>query len=393
MREPKTRVTIITTLEHNVGDDFVRDGIIFLLGKVLGSMELQFIHKHLPITARPEFTWLRSSGLDDRLDRLSDRFSLRATRRIDAILPLRPSTDRIRTADVLVQSGGPVFWANSDGDCTGTEWWGPLIQRRWIQNEPRRPFLNLAGGTCQRYDSDASEFARLPQVLDHIRRFFDLTALTTVRDDLSVKVLRQAGREGVLLPCTSLFAVDMWNIKPAPGEYVVLNYMPAGGHYIFGQSIDSEQWERRFVALARRLAHRERVIMVCHNSKELAAARQLLPELEFFHSANYSDYLRLYSHARWGILNRVHGCFALASLGKPSAVIGSDSRSRMVRLLGLPEQFVNAATDEWLESTAEQLSGLSGSFSEHMVQLKAASAAVYVSRLRRALGRDHAEEI
>jgi hypothetical protein len=380
-----TRVTIITTLEHNVGDDFVRDGIIHLLGRVLGPMELQFIHKHLPITARPAFTWLHSTGFDDRLDKLADKFSLRATRRVDAVLPLRPSNDRIRTADILVQSGGPVYWANPDGDCAHTEWWDPLIKRRWIPNARGRPFLNLAGGTCQRYDSDASEFVRHPQVLDHIRHFFDLTALTTLRDELSMKVLRHAGRDGILLPCTSLFAVAQLEIAPAPGEYVVLNYMPTGGHFSLGKPIDSAGWEVRFVALARRLAKRGRVILVCHNQKERLAARSLLPDLETFYSDDYREYLRLYSRARWGILNRVHGCFALASLGKPSAVVGSDSRARMVQQLGLPEVFVNEATDEWLDRTVGDLEERSAGFSRQMTELKATAGARYEALIRRAL--------
>jgi hypothetical protein len=386
-RAPMKQVTIISTLDHNVGDDFVRDGIVYLLGKILGSMELQLIHKHLPITARPEFSWIHSSGIDGRLDRMSQNFSLRSTRRIDSYLPLRSSTDRIRTADILVQSGGPVYWANADGDCSDTEWWDPLITRRWLPNPQQKPFLNLAGGTCQRYDSDGSEFLAHPKALDHIRHFFDISTLTTVRDELSVNVLRQAGRQVTLLPCTSIFAVDRLSITPSLGDFVVLNYMPAGGHFLLGQRIDAEQWERRFVEFARRLSKRQRVIMVCHNAKELEASKRLLPEFELFYSADYREYLHLYSRARWGILNRVHGCFALASLGKPGAVIGSDSRSRMVQLLGLPEQFVNDATDDWLNSTADHLDQISATFPDQMRALKESTMSKYISLIQHSLAR------
>jgi len=379
-------VCIITTVQHNVGDDFVRDGIIHLLGQVLGPTELQLIHKHLPITARPGFNWVHSSGLANRLDKVSANFTLRTTRRLDAVLPLRRTSDRVRTADILVQSGGPVYWANEEGDCADTEWWHPLIERRWIPYAKGRPFLNLAGGTCQAYHSDASEFTRHPKVLEHIRRFYDLTALTTVRDELSVEVLRQAGRDAHLLPCTSLFAVDQQAITPSPGEYIVLNYMPTGGHFVLGEPTDAAAWETRFVALARRLAKGQRVIMVCHNQKEKEAARCLLPELESFYSEDYREYLRLYSKAHWGILNRVHGCFALASLGKPSAVIGSDSRARMAKQLGLPVVFVNDATDDWLESTAEHLATLVDTFPDYMAALKADAAKKYGALLYPALG-------
>ena len=384
-----TRITIITTLQHNVGDDFVREGIIHLLEQTVGKFELKHVHKHLPITARPEFAWFHSSGLGHRVDKLGANLSLRATRRIDAILPVLPKTDRIRTADILVQSGGPVYWVGSDGDgdCASTEWWQPLIERRWIPYAAGRPFLNLAGGTCQPYNSDASEFASRPKVLDHIRRFYDLTALTTVRDKLSLKVLRQAGREGVQLPCTSIFAVNRLGIDPKPGEFVVLNYMPAGGHFVLGQKLDGALWERRFVSLAKKLARNHRVIIVCHDGKETNAAIRLLPDFEIFSSPDYQAYLRLYSKARWGILNRVHGAFALASLGKPAAVIGSDSRARMVAELGLPEIFVNQATDEWLENTAQQLESQVDVFPSQMAALKESVLTAYCGHVKRALNR------
>jgi hypothetical protein len=383
----KPRVAIITTLQHNVGDDFVREGIIYLLGRVIPKMELALIHKHLPITVRSEFGWLHSSRIDHRLDRLGDDFALKLTRRIDARLPVFPGTDRIARSDVLVQSGGPVYWLGAEGSCAKTEWWDPLIERRWIPNSRGRIFLNLAGGTCQRYDSDGSEFAERTDVLAHIRRYYDLTALTTVRDELSLKVLHLAGREGLLLPCTSIFAVDRLGIAPASGEFIVLNYMPAGGHFMLGQKIEAAAWERRFVALARRLAARGRVVLVCHNEKEMAAAKTLLPGMETFYSDDYRAYLRLYARARWGIMNRVHGAFALASLGKPAAVVGSDSRARMAGMLGLPEVFVNEATDEWLDGVVSQLEEMVETFPLRMTMLKANTAENYVAHLRTALER------
>jgi len=380
-----TRITIITTVDHNVGDDFVRDGIIYLVKKIVGEFDVSLVHKHLPITSRQRFTWLHSTRLDRRIDRIQKDLSLRLTRRLDNLLPLSPRTDSIRKADILIQSGGPIYWLNPDGNCARTEWWDPLIERRWIPYARGRPFLNLAGGTCQRYGSDGSEFAQHPEVLEHVRRFFDLTALTTLRDELSLKVLGLAGRKGAVLPCTSLFAVDRLGIAPAAGEFIVLNYMPAGGHYLFDRPVDAAAWERRFTALARRLSKKERVILVCHDQRESEAARRLLPGIELFSSDDRGDYLRLYSRARWGLLNRVHGCFALASLGKPSAVIGSDSRAAMVRLLGLSGVFVNDATDEWLERTADELDRRSATFPGQMAGLKTAAAAHYVALIRQAL--------
>ena len=46
-------ISIITTVNHNVGDDFVREGIIHVLTQKLKGHKLNFenIHKHSPVTA------------------------------------------------------------------------------------------------------------------------------------------------------------------------------------------------------------------------------------------------------------------------------------------------------------------------------------------------------
>jgi hypothetical protein len=126
-------------------------------------------------------------------------------------------------------------------------------------------------------------------------------------------------------------------------------------------------------------------MVVCHNAKELEAAIRLVPEMERFHSDDYRDYLKLYSRAKWGLLNRVHGAFALASLGKPAAVVGSDTRARMIRVLGLPEVFVNDATEAWAERTISELRSSVATYPLKMAELKARAATGYLEQLRMAL--------
>ena len=384
------RVAIITTLDHNVGDDFVREGIVHLLRGVLGGFEELLIHKHLPITARPELAWVHSSGLDRGLDRLRPGVSLRATALADRLLPVFPWSDKICRADILVQSGAPIYWLHAGGTCAHTEWWDPLIERRWVGQAKGRPFLNLAGGTCQHYHSDGSEFAANPEALAYIRRFYDLCSLTTLRDELSVDVLRHAGRQGELLPCTSIFAVDKFGIKPSPGRYVAVNFMPGGGHYTFGQPIDSKAWENRFAEFVRRLSKRERCVAVCHDHKELAAAKRLFPDVPVFWSKSHEAYLRCYAEAKYGILNRVHGGFAMASLGKPSVVIGADSRARMAPMVGVESVFVNDASAEWLEAQPARLERMAETFGAEMTTRKQVTKLKYLELISEALQKPQA---
>ncbi len=379
------KVSIITTVNHNVGDDFVREGIIHLLRKAWGPLNAQFIHKHLPFTARPELSWVHSSRLDHKIFGNDLRVVEKLGRWTDRLLPVFPWSDTIRNCDALVQSGAPIYWLNSDGDCAHNEWWEPLIERRWKSISKGRPFLNLAGGTCQPWQSDGSEFVDRKDVLEYIRNFFDLTRLTTLRDELSLKVLGLAGRKAEVLPCTSIFAVDNLGISFSPGEYVVLNYMPAGGHFRFGQPIDAQLWERRFAEFVSALSKRERCVMACHDEKELKAAARLFPKLEIFHSHNHKDFLQFYAKAKWGVMNRVHGGFALASLGKPAAIIGSDTRAQMASMIGLPSVFVNDATPEWLATQADLMEEKQNSFPKFMRALKDDSEARYIQLLSAAL--------
>ena len=376
-----TRVSIITTVNHNVGDDFVREGILYLLAKQFGKIQPKLIHKHLPITTRPEFFWFRRYQLGKWLDQYHVNGALKVTGRIDRMLPVLPWSDRVKACDMLVQSGAPVYWTHPDGDCQNNEWWKPLIERRWVGSERGRPFYNLAGGTCQRWGSDGSEFESKPETLEYIRRFYDLTTATSVRDQLSVKVVALAGRKVEAIPCSSIFAVDGLGIGPQKGEYVVVNYMKGGGHYTFGQEIDAKKWDETFVRFVDDLSQRMRVVVACHDQKEVNGIKWLFKKAEIFFSYDYIDYLKFYASARFGIMNRVHGAFAIASLGKPAVVIGTDSRAEMTSMIGLRSTFVSNATREWLDLQVELLEKEVDGFPAEMARRKAEAERNYLRLL------------
>jgi hypothetical protein len=375
------KVTVITTLNHNVGDDFVREGILWLLRKSIGPFQEKFIHKHLPYTSRPWVSKLDNIGLTRLPEKIKAGMSLRVSNYIDR-LPIGQN-DYVNSADILVQSGAPVFWCGDWGSCEQAEWWEPLIERRWEKSKHRgKRFFNIAGGTCQPYSSTGDEFTKYPSTLKHIERFYDLTDVTTVRDTLSQKVLRLANRNVEVLPCTSIYAAKNLGISSKTGEFVALNYMDGGGHWHLGQKIDSDAWREKFISFANKLNAKDKVVMVCHDKKEFAHARQYLPNIERFYSKKHSDYLELYSKSKWGILNRVHGAFAMASLGKPSAVVGTDSRAKMAEMLTLPVIFVNAVSSLWLNEVVDQLESRVKGFPDQMKDLQNVSEQRYLQLLR-----------
>ena len=352
------KITFVTTTDHNVGDDFVREGIKYLLRRHYKNEELRFesIHKHSPITTRHGFEWFRYHRL---------------SKHVDKALPLKLTRDKILEADVIVQSGAPVYWChNVGGDhCSENEWFHPLLQRRLALNK-NAILMNLAAGTCQKYNSDGSEFLLCKKDADYIRKLFRLSSVTTVRDALAKKVLYSLGLVAPLLPCSSIFAIDECGLKEEGDDYVVVNYMEGGGHYTFGQNIDHAKWKREFSKFYHEIKKFERVVFSCHNEAELRKAKEIDPDAEVYYSTDYLKYMKFFAKAKYGIMNRVHGSFLLASYGKPSVVIGSDTRAKMATEIGLNSYFVNDVDHEFLMTQYDLLRKMKDSYKDRFNLIK-----------------------
>lgn len=370
------KAAIISTLRHNIGDDFVREGIVGLLQQTLAQerpgkvLEVDVIHKHSPVTTVYGLERIRSL----RLSRMAEPVA-RALR-----LP-----DRIGRADLLVQSGAPIYWCHENGpSCERNEWFDPLVRRRFLPDRRGRRFFNLAGGSCQRYHSDASEMDRFPNTLAYMAEFFDACDLTTLRDVHAQRMLKAAGREAEVLPCTSIYARDQLRIEPEAGEYIVLNFMEYGGHFTFGQTIDKERWRENFRRIHALTSRMGRVVAACHSPAERDLVREVVPDIEaFIVPDDHVEFMRFYARARFGIVNRVHAGFMLASFGKPVAVVGTDTRALMIANLGLPSHFVEDVTDP--ETIVEQTAARETTYREEIEQIRTTTRARYVQLLSEAL--------
>jgi hypothetical protein len=363
------RISYITTVDHNVGDDFVREGITWLLKQTFKTETVTFenIHKHAPVTVRKGFEKLRYYPL---------------ALLVDTILPLNEKNDRILSSDILVQSGAPVYWCHEGiTHCADNEWYRPLIRRRFLKNKNRKLFLNIAAGTCQQYHSDGSEFFSCKKDQAYIRELFSISDITTLRDALAKKVLNGLGLDAPLIPCSSIFAADNNNMHALPGEFVSLNFMSKAGHYTFGQKYDPAQWFKTFSEFYSRIKKHERCIFVCHNQEEIADAKKIDPEAEVFFSHDYRDYIKYYAKAKFGIMNRVHGAFIIASYGRPSFVIGSDTRARMTQEIGLTHEFVGDVDLDRLLHEYGSLQNNPG-YAERFTQIKQKAHDDYMSIFR-----------
>lgn len=374
------QLCLISTLQHNVGDDFVREGIVWLLRQVLGEVRCRVVHKHFPASVR--------GGFWEQLDRQSRSLASRPAwqQRLSRLAdcgPLDAGTDAVLTADLVVQCGTPVYWRNAYSSCAQAEWIRPLIERRWRRVRDRVPLLNLGAGACQPLGSDGREIVEDANCRAFIDRFTAAAALTTVRDPLAQSVVRSCGHEVPLLPCPSIFAQRQAGIRPQPGEYVALNYMPSGGHYDPGGRDTAWQWEQTFKREALRIAARHPCLLVCHDRAELVEAERLLPQLPRFHSPRWQDYLEAYARCRWALVNRVHAAVVIGAFDRPAMLVGNDTRLLTAAAIpGLTPLPVSAAPAEVSAAVDRLLQGAEPPSNAGFLE---SAAAAYREHLERAL--------
>ena len=359
------KATFITTLNHNVGDDFVREGIKYLLKNVTNkNIEFEYIHKHIPITVRKGFGFVKTLIWSNRLD---------------SIIPYGFTYDKILNADVVIQSGAPVYWHHPPrNSCYNNEWYEPLIKKRFFLNK-KAILLNIAAGSAQEYYSDGSEFLEDSKLKEYITEFYNLSKITTVRDTLAKKILSNFNLDAEKIPCSSLFANDEYNLNNAENNYVVLNYMSGGGHYDFGKNISKEKWEKTFCKIYKEIKKHHKVVLVCHNKNELELAKKIDNNIDTFYSNNFIDYIKFYSQAIAGITNRVHSSFMMAAFGKPSIVIGTDSRARMTEMIGLKNYFVEDVTADMIIEEFNLLLNKQSYYKEKLLEIKENTKTQYIN--------------
>jgi hypothetical protein len=347
--------TFITTVNHNIGDDFVREGLVCLLKSCFEEINVWNIHKHLPITARKGFDAPVSYGVISTKNKVVRRLWRCASDILDQI-PVQPETDKILSSDLLIQSGAPVYWCHHKNHCADNEWYGPLITKRYLKVREKVSFLNLAVGSCQRYHSDGSELIACDRCGSYIKEIYGLAKITTVRDSLSKTILDSLGLKAQLIPCPSIFASDGIGMDAESPEYVCLNYMEGAGHYDFGQNIDKSRWRKVFIEFYDNIKNDHQCVFVCHNQREARDAKKIDPLAEIFIAKDYRDYLKFYARSSCGVVNRVHAAFAMAGFGRPSIVIGSDSRARMSEQIALKSFFVSDVNAQILLQEFKKLS-------------------------------------
>jgi polysaccharide pyruvyl transferase WcaK-like protein len=370
------RIGLVTTLQTNIGDDLIRDGICALLRRAVATQELAFVpvNKHRPATVFP-------AGHPLRLAHAARLLNLRKMGRLTKRYSVLSQCSLFDRCDMVVQCGTPVLWPG----CSRSEWadllWLGVLNRL----HQRIRILNLAAGSCYPWE-------RKPDLVDNqddqafLKAILRLSHLTTARDRLAVHLLSHLGYQVPRLPCTAFLAADGRDVPRGPGEVVLINYMAGGGHYDWDQHIDATRWRDTVRSLVNRLGRRHRLAFLCHDAKECQLARDMAGEVPCLWPRSTGEYLGLVAGAKAALCNRMHAAVALASLGIPSVAVCTDTRLLMVEALGLPCIYVKQAEAGPLEALIEDLIARRPQERERLAALQDSTRQRYLELIGGAIG-------
>lgn len=338
------RIGLITTLDTNIGDDFIREGICLVLRETFKTKSIEFVpvNKHQPMTVYPK-------GHPCRLAE-SIPYAKRYIYFLFGTIFSKKRLTLFDECDLIVQCGAPVLWPG----CHMAEWAVPLWYQVVGRLHSRIPVLNLAAGSCYPWEkqpiviSDSKDTEYLKAILAYCR-------LTTSRDTLAQSLFSSLGEQTPHIPCTGFLAAKNFEKHKENGNLVLINYMEGGGHYDWGQGIDITKWKNIIQQFIDRMRRRHRIAFLCHNQKEYELARHLDSSIDRFFPKTSNEYFQMISRASVAMCNRMHASVGLAGLGIPSVAVGTDTRLLMVKSLNLPNYYVKDVSVELLENEIENL--------------------------------------
>ena len=366
------RVAILSTLATNIGDEFIRDGVICILRSTWPDTKFEFkvFNKHKPWTFFPKWHPVQGAAvLDSLFGRLWRRYA-NAT----SLIP----GSYFEHADMVVQSGTPIIWKDAE---YASEWNISF----WRNIAPRvartKPLLNIGGCSCYPWHSQPDALSGNDRKFaQHMVRS---AILTTTRESLAAKLLGEAA--GVDIPtfsCPALLAGQTHVPHEHGGSTFILNFMPRAGHFDELRQIDPEAWKTSFCEAVRHLEAHFNLIFLCHNETELQAARDLWPQHRAVFPQTTRDYFNTVKGAYGGLVNRLHAAVGLAGLGIPSIAVGTDTRMLMTKQIGIETLFAPDVAGPMLVHHLERLLERHDEISATLLRMRENTLSGYISLLR-----------
>lgn len=315
------KCAVVTTLNHNPGDDFVRYGIYYLLRSLLGKSEIKEIHKHDATTKRAE------------------------TQKI------------IDWADIVIIAGTPCYWYVAEYEHSGTSEWSTPIWRQKLLNSNKK-VLNLGAGSYYPYHSDGSASLSSKPWCDFIRAITHKCSTTVVRDIVAYNLVKGFSDKISMASCPAAWVMEYFKLSSGK-DILTGSFQNIAGHYPMGQEINVDAFRRYFRQLMYELARQHKIVIVSHSKSDFDTATGLLPNLKHHLITDRRKALEIYSRSKLYVGTRVHGAYSVISAGSPAILFSSDTRSRMMDIYNMPRYFVNDLPP--FENIISQINTLMGS--------------------------------
>jgi Polysaccharide pyruvyl transferase len=370
------RIGLVTTVATNIGDDFIREGIVYVVQELLSinRVDCVLVNKHRPHTIYHRWHPIRWCYDEE----FHARQRLGPLRRIAENYLPSIGLSRFDSCDMIIQCGTPIIWEG----CRNSEWarliWKDVLARL---SRDGVPVLNVGGGSCYPWERQPTTLAGHADEA-FIRLMLDAASLTTVRDYLSMQLFGALGYRAQLITCPAILAGQTFVTTGEPKRTVIVNYMRGSGHYDWGQGIDVSLWEATMSRLLTWLRQNGwKVLLLAHKESELAEYARLWPDLPRSFPATAKEYFETIRNAAFGIFNRMHASVAAAGMGIPSVAIGTDTRNMMVTTLGLPVLYVKDANIDKLVAEVDGLVAHRSAQSERLLRLREATLETYKQRI------------
>jgi hypothetical protein len=372
-------IAVLSTLNHNIGDEFIRDGLLHMFRQVHDTNEHTFTiyNKHKPWTFFPPnhpAHWLYLAA---------SKVGFRAVKAMDFASRVPGSFfDKSR---YIIQSGTPVIWNSVEKSSEwGTCFWKSIVPR--ISRHV--PVFNLGGGACYPWNGK-------PDILRGAdREFADCMVshsyLTTTRDPLAAKLLSEASGTSILHYCCPALLAGQYHVSvSAPRKKFIVNFMTRAGHFDYFNEIDPAMWRHSFDTAIKQLDATFDIVFLCHNDMELAVARDNWPSHQAFYPRTTTEYFSLISGAYAGLVNRLHAAVGLAGLGIPSVAVGTDTRMLMTKQIGIDTLFAPDVTAAILSHHLRSLLERRDETSAALLRTREETLNCYMSLLRSKISAAH----
>lgn len=341
------KIGLISTINTNIGDDFIRQGIVFLLKEVFKDKNIEFItvNKVQTLTAYPRWHPIQLTRISSKLPVASNRVS-----HIIEKISSKIGYSFFDNCDLIVQCGSPVLWPMCHECLWADTIWFQIIGRLYN----KIPVWNIGAGSCYPWENQP-DFIANDDDKHYLHTITDYCKMVTVRDILARKLLTGLGFDAPFIPCPSIFASKNLEAGQQNNNLFLINYMKNGGHFDWNQNINTKLWNDTIKSLIKKIAKRYDVAFLCHDITEYNLAKEIFPGVQTLFPQSIKDYFDMVSGARCAISNRMHSVMFLAGMGIPSIGVCTDTRLLMVDSIGLPNYYVKEVSAELLEECAETL--------------------------------------